>query len=95
MPEPPDTADDSSPVIGGQLNPPRAFAHRQPVYPATLRGTGTAGQVLLEGTIDTAFDHPLAEHFQSLDPAVRLQPPVAANMSGALKHLLDQALSRL
>ena len=38
--------------IGGALDPPRAVAHRNPVYPASLRGSGTAGQVLLEGIID-------------------------------------------
>lgn len=49
---------------------------------------------LLDGTIDTSLEHPLAEHFQSLDPGVRRQPPVAADMRSALKHLLNQALSR-
>lgn len=47
----------------------------------------------IEGSLETSFDHPLAEHVQSLDPGLRLQPPVAADMKGALLHLLNQALS--
>lgn len=33
-----------------------------------------------------------AEHFQSLDPAVTVQPPAASNFGEALQLLLDQAL---
>jgi len=34
----------------------------------------------------------LAEHFQSLDPTLTLQPPPASNLAEALRLLLDQAL---
>ena len=34
----------------------------------------------------------LAEHFQSLDPTLTLQPPAASNFAEALRLLLDQAL---
>jgi len=47
----------------------------------------------LDGTIDSALDHPLAEHFQSLEHGLRLQPPVAADMRRGVMHLLNQALS--
>jgi len=36
--------------------------------------------------------HDLSEHVQSLDPTLRLQPPVGANLRDALQNLLAQAL---
>ncbi|MGE3841404.1 MAG: phage resistance protein [Vicinamibacterales bacterium] len=43
------------------------------------------------GMLDTSHD--LADHFQSLEPRLKLQPPVAANLRAGLHHLLDQALA--
>ncbi len=46
------------------------------------------------GTLDTSYDDELSEsHFQSLLPTLVLQRPVGANLSEALEHLLNQALS--
>lgn len=46
---------------------------------------------------DPAIDETLSlepvEHFQSLDPALSLKPPVATDLKGALYKLLDQALA--
>jgi hypothetical protein len=42
------------------------------------------------GTVDTS--HELSDHFQSLDPGFRPQPPVAANLREGFTHLLGQAL---
>ena len=40
------------------------------------------------GSVDES--HPLAEHFQSLDPAFEPRPPARANLRGALESLFDQ-----
>ena len=45
------------------------------------------------GSIDTTHDLELNEHFKSLLPGFTPQPPVAAKLSGAMQHLLGQALS--
>ncbi|MGH9162094.1 MAG: phage resistance protein, partial [Vicinamibacteraceae bacterium] len=44
----------------------------------------------IPGTIDQT--HELSDHFQSLDPGLRLRPPVAANLREGFQHLLEQAL---
>ncbi|HEY5616347.1 MAG TPA: hypothetical protein VIK60_00295 [Vicinamibacterales bacterium] len=44
----------------------------------------------LPGSVDPSHD--LSEHFQSLDPGLRPQPPVAANLRDGFQHLLGQAL---
>jgi beta-lactamase regulating signal transducer with metallopeptidase domain len=38
-------------AIGGNVRPPRRFRNVKPVYPATLRGTGTEGSVVLDAVI--------------------------------------------
>lgn len=45
----------------------------------------------LPGSVDTT--HGLADHFQSLDPGFRPQPPVAATLKEGFEHLLGQALA--
>ena len=40
------------------------------------------------GSVDQS--HPLAEHFQSLDPAFEPRPPARAHLRGALESLFDQ-----
>ncbi|MCX6926196.1 MAG: HNH endonuclease signature motif containing protein, partial [Verrucomicrobia bacterium] len=42
--------------------------------------------------LDAANTLDLAEHFQSLEPTLALQPPAASNFSEGLQLLLDQAL---
>ncbi|MFM8220575.1 MAG: phage resistance protein, partial [Planctomycetaceae bacterium] len=44
------------------------------------------------GSLDTTHDLEPAEHCVSLAPGLVLQPPVAANLGGALQHLGTQAL---
>jgi hypothetical protein len=44
------------------------------------------------GSIDTSHELTGAEHFQSLDEGLTLQPLVGANLGQAFSHLLDQAL---
>ncbi|BCS31419.1 hypothetical protein TBR22_A06200 [Luteitalea sp. TBR-22] len=46
----------------------------------------------VDGSIDTALEHPPADRFQSLDPTLKLQPPVGPTMAEAVRQLLDQAL---
>jgi len=46
------------------------------------------------GSLDTAHDLELHERFISLWPGFDPQPPVAANLGGAMNHLLSQALDR-
>lgn len=45
----------------------------------------------LPGSVDTT--HGLSDHFQSLDPGFRPQPPVAATLKEGFEHLLGQALA--
>jgi hypothetical protein len=45
----------------------------------------------IPGSVDTT--HGLSEHFQSLDPGLQPQPPVAATLRDGFEHLLGQALS--
>ena len=44
------------------------------------------------GSLDTTHDLDLNEHYASLCPGFVPQPPVAANLAGAMQHLLSQAL---
>lgn len=44
------------------------------------------------GSLDTMHDLDLSERFVSLWPGFEPQPPVAANLGGAMDHLIDQAL---
>jgi TonB family protein len=37
--------------IGGNIRPPMKFKHVSPIYPASLRGTGVDGEVVLDGVI--------------------------------------------
>jgi hypothetical protein len=46
-----------------------------------------------DGAIDETLTLEPAEHFQSLDPALALKPPVATDLKTALNKLLDQALA--
>ncbi|WP_164104212.1 phage resistance protein [Candidatus Laterigemmans baculatus] len=48
---------------------------------------------VLTGSLDTVHDLELSERFQSLLPGFKPQPPVAANLRGAMESLLDQALA--
>jgi len=43
------------------------------------------------GSVDTT--HGLSDHFQSLDPGLSPQPPVAASLKDGFEHLLGQALT--
>ena len=45
-----------------------------------------------QGSLDTTHDLDLNEHYISLYPSFVPQPPVAANLAGAMQHLLSQAL---
>ena len=47
---------------------------------------------LTQGSLDTTHDLDLNEHYLSLSPGFVPQPPVAANLDGAMLHLLSQAL---
>ncbi|MDH3603657.1 MAG: hypothetical protein OEU26_28945 [Candidatus Tectomicrobia bacterium] len=47
---------------------------------------------LTPGSIDATYDLELHERFQSLLPGFDPSPPVAANLNGAMEHLLSQAL---
>ncbi|QDU98792.1 phage resistance protein [Lignipirellula cremea] len=47
---------------------------------------------LTPGSLDTTHDLDLNEHYISLCPGFVPQPPVAANLAGAMQHLLSQAL---
>jgi len=49
-------------------------------------------EALAQGSLDTTHDIDLNEHFASLLPGFTPQPPVAANLAGAMQHLLSQAL---
>jgi hypothetical protein len=42
--------------------------------------------------LDSSNELELAEHFQSLDPMLTLQPPAASNFAEGLQQVLDQAL---
>ncbi|HUY32647.1 MAG TPA: hypothetical protein VMV69_07675 [Pirellulales bacterium] len=45
------------------------------------------------GSLDTTRDLELGEHYVSLEPGFAPQPPVAADLGGAVRHLLSQALA--
>lgn len=47
---------------------------------------------VMQGSLDTTHDLDLNEHYVSLCPGFVPQPPVAANLTGAMQHLLSQAL---
>ena len=47
---------------------------------------------LTQGSLDTTHDLDLNEHYVALSPGFVPQPPVAANLAGAMQHLLSQAL---
>ncbi len=47
---------------------------------------------LTQGSLDTTHDLDLNEQYVSLCPGFVPQPPVAANLGGAMQHLLSQAL---
>ena len=49
-------------------------------------------EALSQGSLDTTHDMDPNEHFASLCPGFTPQPPVAANLAGAMQHLLSQAL---
>ena len=48
---------------------------------------------LMQGSLDTAHDLDLNEHYVSLLPGFTPQPPVSANLAGGMQHLLSQALT--
>lgn len=48
---------------------------------------------LTPGSLDTTHEIELHERFVSLWPGFEPQPPVAANLAGAMAHLLSQALA--
>jgi hypothetical protein len=47
---------------------------------------------LIPGSLDTTHDLELGERFVSLWPGFEPRPPVAANLAGAMNHLVSQAL---
>ena len=49
-------------------------------------------EVLSPGSLDTTHDLDLNEHYVSLSPGFVPRPPVAADLAGAMLHLLSQAL---
>ncbi|MFN9248745.1 MAG: phage resistance protein, partial [Planctomycetota bacterium] len=46
----------------------------------------------VQGSLDTTHDLELSEHYVALSPGFVPQPPVAAKLSGAMQHLISQAL---
>lgn len=50
-------------------------------------------ETVTSGSLDTAHDLELNERFHALLDGFEPQPPVAANLGGAMQHLLGQALS--
>lgn len=91
--------DDRFAEATASLNP-TARASAKPVLEAMQSATRSRleGAILAaygvvastEGAVDTSHD--LADHFPSLKAGLTLQPPVAANLRGALDRVLDQAL---
>ena len=49
-------------------------------------------EALSQGSLDTTHDLDLSEHYVSLCPGFTARPPVAADLAGAMQHLLSQAL---
>src|SRR5256712_2632778 len=49
-------------------------------------------EALTPGSLDTTHELELHERFVSLQPGFEPQPPVAANLAGAMEHLVSQAL---
>jgi hypothetical protein len=49
-------------------------------------------EALTPGSLDSTHELELHERFASLQPGFEPQPPVAANLTGAMEHLLSQAL---
>src|SRR5208282_2990507 len=49
-------------------------------------------EAIAQGSLDTTHDMDANEHFASLLSGFTPQPPVAANLAGAMQHLLSQAL---
>jgi hypothetical protein len=49
-------------------------------------------EALSQGSLDTVHDLDQSEHYVSLATGFVPQPPVAANLAGAMQHLLTQAL---
>ncbi|MBX6311842.1 MAG: phage resistance protein, partial [Isosphaeraceae bacterium] len=49
-------------------------------------------EALIPGSLDTVHDIELGERFVSLWPGFEPKPPVAANLAGAMNHLVSQAL---
>ena len=49
-------------------------------------------EALSQGSLDTTHDLDLSEHYVSLCPGFVARPPVAADLAGAMQHLLSQAL---
>lgn len=47
---------------------------------------------IAHGSLDTTHDLELSEHYVALCPGFVPQPPVAANLAGAMQHLVSQAL---
>ena len=47
---------------------------------------------LIPGSLDTVHDLEPSERFVSLWPGFEPRPPVAANLAGAMNHLVSQAL---
>ena len=50
-------------------------------------------EALTPGSLDTTHELELHDRFVSLWPGFEPQPPVAANLAGAMEHLLNQALA--
>ena len=50
-------------------------------------------EALTPGSLDTTHELELHDRFVSLWPGFEPQPPVAANLAGAMEHLLNQALT--
>jgi hypothetical protein len=50
-------------------------------------------EALTPGSLDPTHDFELHERFESLWPGFEPQPPVAANLAGAMEHLLNQTLA--
>jgi hypothetical protein len=49
-------------------------------------------EAVSQGSLDTTHDLDLSEQYVSLCPGFAPQPPVAADLAGAMEHLLGQAL---
>lgn len=76
----PGTLNSASVQIGGNIRTPMKVRDARPHYPASLRGTGTEGAVMLKGRIDTNGN------IDELDVVSSAHPDLAIAAVDAVKH---------